>query len=103
MSESLRASGDEGLARINHEKVLAFYQSGAACWGEVLRAQLQIAQSMFTIGCAWALGARPKHLPLSDPRAAARATSAAAAPLKVTAVAKAQRPGRPKRRKMRAP
>jgi hypothetical protein len=103
MSESLHTSGDEGLARMHHEQVLAFCQSGAAFWGEVLRAQLQIAQSMFTIGCAWAVGARPKQLPLGDQRDAARAASAALEPLHVTAVAKARRAGGRKRRKIRAP
>jgi hypothetical protein len=91
------------FTRMGHEKVLAFYQSGAAFWGEVLRAQLQMAQSLFTIGWAMALGARPKGLPLANHRAAARALSAAVAPLHVTAVANARRLGGSKRRTMRAP
>ena len=103
MVESLRATSDEALARMNHEKVLALYQSGIAFWGEVLRAQLQIAQSTFTIGCAWAIGARPKQLPLGDQRAAARTASVAVKPLPVTAVAKARPVGGRKRRKMPAP
>jgi hypothetical protein len=91
------------FVRMNHEKVLAFYQSGAAFWGEVLRAQLQLAQSMFSIGWALALGARPKQLPLGNPRAMARAASAAVKPLHLTAVANARRLGGTKRRKMRVP
>jgi len=68
----------------------------------VLRAQLQIAQSMFTIGWALALGARLKQLPMGVP-AAARATAAAAKPVQVAAVANAQRRGGRKRRTMRRP
>jgi hypothetical protein len=103
MAERLRATSEEGLARLNHEKVLALYQSGAAFWAEVLRTQLQIAQSMFTIACAWAIGARPKQLPLGDHRAAARTASTAAEPPHVTAVAKARRVGSRERRRIRRP
>jgi hypothetical protein len=97
MAETLRATSEEDLVRASHERALALFQSGTALWGEVLRAQLQIAQSMFTIGWAWAVGARPKDLPLNGPR------SAALQPPHVTPVAKARRPGVRKRRKMRAP
>lgn len=90
------------FARMGHEKVLAFYQSGAAFWGELLRTQLRWTQSLFAIGWAMALGARPKLLPLHDARGAARALSAAMAPLHVTAVANARRLGGRKRRTMRA-
>lgn len=90
------------FARMGHEKVLAFYQSGAAFWGEVLRAQLQMAQSLFAIGWAMALGARPKGLPLGNQRATSRALSAAVKPLHVTAVANARRLGGRKRSTMRA-
>jgi hypothetical protein len=90
------------FTRMGHEKVLAFYQSGVAFWGEVLRAQLQITQSLFAIGWAMALGARPKGLPPGHhQRAAARALSAAVRPLHVTAVANARRLGGRKRRTMR--
>jgi hypothetical protein len=89
------------FTRMGHEKVLAFYQSSAAFWGEVLRAQLQMAQSLFGIGWAMALGARPKGLPLGNQRAAARTLSAAVKPLHVTAVANARRLGGRKRRKIR--
>lgn len=89
------------FVRMNHEKVLAFYQSGAAFWAEVLRLQLQMAQSMTMIGWAWALGARPKGLPLESQRAAARAWSAALKPLQVTAVANARRLGSRRGRTMR--
>lgn len=89
------------FTRMGHEKVLAFYQSGAAFWGEVLRAQLQMTQSLFAIGWAMALGARPKGLPVANQRAAARALSAAVSPLHVTAVANARRLGGRKRRTIR--
>lgn len=92
------------FTRMGHEKVLAFYQSGAAFWGEVLRAQLQMAQSWFAIGWALALGVRPKGLPAGhSQRAAARAWSAALAPLHVTAVANARRLGGRGRRTIGAP
>jgi hypothetical protein len=97
MAESLRATNEGDLVRVSHEQALALFQSGTAIWGELLRAQLQIAQSMFTIGCAWALGARPKDLPLNGPR------SAALKPPPVTPVAKARRARGRKRGKMRAP
>jgi hypothetical protein len=90
------------FARMGPEKVLAFYQSGVAFWGELLRAQLRWNQSLFANGWAMALGARPKLLPLHDARGAARALSAAVAPLHVTAVANARRLGGRKRRTMRA-
>jgi hypothetical protein len=52
-----------------------------------LATHLQIAQSMFAIGWALALGARPKGLALGHASAAARAASAALRPLHLTAVA----------------
>jgi hypothetical protein len=91
------------FTRMGHEKVLAFYQSGAAFWAEVLRAQLQLAQSMFAMGWSMALGARTKGVPAVHHRAAARALSAALAPVHVTAVANARRLGGRKRRTMRLP
>ncbi len=86
------------FARMGHEKVLAFYQSAAAFWGEVLRAQLQMAQSLLAVGWAMALGGRPKPPRLLDQRAAARALSAAVGPVHLTAAANARRLGRTKRR-----
>ena len=91
------------FTRMGQEKVLAFYQSGAAFWAEVLRAQLQMAQSLLVMGWSMALGARPKGLPAVHHRAAARAVSAALGPVHVTAVANARRLGGRKRRTMRAP
>ncbi|MCW5660446.1 MAG: hypothetical protein KIT60_22300 [Burkholderiaceae bacterium] len=91
------------FVRMGQEKALAFCQSGAAFWGELLRMQLQMAQAWLVAGWAVALGARPKGLPAShSQRAAARAWSAALGPLHVTAVANARRLGGGKRRKMRA-
>ena len=92
------------FARMGHEKVLAFYQSGMAVWTQMLRLQMQWSQSLLTMGWAMALGARPRG-PSSRAAgdAAARLLAAGLAPLHVTAVANARRLNGRSSRKMRRP
>jgi hypothetical protein len=92
------------FTRMGSEKVLAFYQSGAAFWSQVWRMQLQWSQSLMAIGLALMFGARPRGPSSRAVRnAAARLASAGLAPLHVTAVANARRLGRPTGRTMRRP
>src|SRR5262245_6943036 len=80
------------FARMGHEKVLAFYQSGVAFWTQVLRLQLQWSQSLLTMGWAMAFGARPRGpSSRSAGEAAARLVSTGLAPLHIAAVANAKR------------
>lgn len=81
------------FTRMGSEKVLAFYQSGAAFWSQVLRMQLQWSQSLLAMGWGLAFGARPRGRPRAAAEAAARLVSAGLAPLHVTAVANARRLG----------
>jgi len=92
------------FARMGHEKVLAFYQSGMAFWTQMLRMQLQWSQSLLAMGWTMALGARPRG-PTSRAAgdAAARLLAAGLAPLHVTAVANARRLNGRSSRKMRRP
>ena len=80
------------FARMGHEKVLAFYQSGMAFWAQMLRLQMQWSQSLLAMGWAMAFGARPRG-PSSRVAgdAATRLLAAGLAPLHVTAVANARR------------
>ena len=80
------------FARMGHEKVLAFYQSGVAFWTQLLRLQLQWSQSLLAMGWAVAFGARPRGVPSrAAGDAAARLLSASLAPLHIAAVANAKR------------
>ena len=80
------------FARMGHEKVLAFYQSGVAFWTQLLRLQLQWSQSLLAMAAAMAFGARPRG-PSSRTagEAAARLLSTSVAPLHIAAVANAKR------------
>jgi len=92
------------FARMGHEKVLAFYQSGMALWAQMWRLQMQWSQSLLTMGWATALGARPRGLSSrAAGDAAARLLAAGLAPLHVTAVANARRLNARSGRKMRRP
>jgi hypothetical protein len=90
------------FSRMGSEKVLAFYQSGAAFWVQLLRLQIQWSQSLMAMGWAMAFGVRPR----ASSRAAsdaARLAAAALAPLHVTAVANARRLNARAGRTMRRP
>jgi hypothetical protein len=80
------------FARMGHEKVLAFYQSGVAFWTQMLRLQLQWSQSLLAMGWAMAFGAPPGRVTSrAAGDAAARLMSAGLAPLHIAAVANAKR------------
>ena len=92
------------FARMGHEKVLAFYQSGVAFWTHMLRLQMQWSQSLLAMGWTMALGGRPRGpSSRSAGDAAARMLAAGLAPLHVTAVANAKRLNARSGRRMRRP